>query len=145
VANGLRAIPLECELVVIHDGVRPLVSVDLLEAVLEAAQHHGAAIAAIPAGDTVKQGENQKVVATLERETIWLAQTPQAFNANLLRRAYEKAARDQVVVTDDAALVERIGAAVHLVRGSPENIKVTNPFDLVVAEAILAGREAQRA
>ena len=88
VANGLRAIPLECELVVVHDGVRPLVRVDLLEAVLEAAHHHGAAIAAIPAGDTVKQAENQKVVATLERETIWLAQTPQAFHANLLRRAY---------------------------------------------------------
>jgi 2-C-methyl-D-erythritol 4-phosphate cytidylyltransferase len=141
VANGLGAIPLECELVVVHDGVRPLVSVDLLEAVLEAAQLYGAAIAAIPAGDTVKQAENQKVVATLERETIWLAQTPQAFHANLLRRAYEKGARDRVVVTDDAALVERIGGAVHLVRGSPENIKVTTPSDLVVAEAILTQRE----
>jgi 2-C-methyl-D-erythritol 4-phosphate cytidylyltransferase len=141
VANGIRAIPLDSELVVVHDGVRPLVSVDLLEEVLEAAHHHGAAIAAIPAGDTVKQAENQKVVATLKRETIWLAQTPQAFHANLLRRAYEKAAQDRVIVTDDAALVERIGAAVHLVRGSPENIKVTTPSDLVVAEAILTQRE----
>ncbi|UCG22245.1 MAG: 2-C-methyl-D-erythritol 4-phosphate cytidylyltransferase [Deltaproteobacteria bacterium] len=145
VANGLRAIPLECELVAVHDGVRPLVSIDLLEAVLEVARHHGAAIAAIPAGDTVKQAENQKVVATLERETIWLAQTPQAFHTNLLRRAYDKAAQDGVVVTDDAALVERIGVAVHLVRGSSENIKVTTPSDLIVAEAILAGREGQRA
>jgi len=145
VANGLRAIPLECELVAVHDGVRPLVSIDLLEAVLEVARHHGAAIAAMPAGDTVKQAENQKVVATLERETIWLAQTPQAFHANLLRRAYDKAAQDGVVVTDDAALVERIGVAVHLVRGSSENIKVTTPSDLIVAEAILAGREGQRA
>jgi 2-C-methyl-D-erythritol 4-phosphate cytidylyltransferase len=145
VANGLRAIPLECELVAVHDGVRPLVSIDLLEAVLEVARHHGAAIAAIPAGDTVKQAENQKVVATLERETIWLAQTPQVFHTSLLRRAYDKAAQDGVVVTDDAALVERIGVAVHLVRGSSENIKVTTPSDLIVAEAILAGREAQRA
>lgn len=141
VANGIRAVPLDSELVVVHDGVRPLVSVELLEEVLEAAHQHGAAIAAIPAGDTVKQAENQKVVATLKRETIWLAQTPQAFHADLLRRAYEKAARDRVIVTDDAALVERIGAAVHLVRGSPENIKVTTPSDLVVAEAILTQRE----
>ena len=140
VANGIRAIPPDSELVVVHDGVRPLVSVELLKEVLEAAHHHGAAIAAIPAGDTVKQAENQKVVATLKRETIWLAQTPQVFHADLLRRAYEKAARDRVSVTDDAALVERIGAAVHLVRGSPENIKVTTPSDLVVAEAILTQR-----
>jgi 2-C-methyl-D-erythritol 4-phosphate cytidylyltransferase len=145
VANGLRAIPPKCDLVVVHDGVRPLVSIALLEAVLEAAHDHGAAIAAIPAGDTVKQAESQKVVATLERETIWLAQTPQVFQAELLRKAYENAAKDQAVVTDDAALVERIGVAVHLVHGSPENIKVTTPADLVVAEAILAGREAQRA
>jgi 2-C-methyl-D-erythritol 4-phosphate cytidylyltransferase len=145
VANGLRAIPPDCELVVVHDGVRPLVSIDLLEAVLEAAHHYGAAIAAIPAGDTVKQADSQKVVATLERETIWLAQTPQIFRAKLLRRAYEKAARDQAVVTDDAALVERIGVTVHLVHGSPENIKVTTPADLLLAEAILAGREGHRA
>ena len=141
VANGLRATPPECDLVVVHDGVRPLVSIDLLEAVVEAAHQYGAAIAAIPAGDTVKQAESKKVVATLERETIWLAQTPQVFRANLLRKAYEKAARDQAIVTDDAALLERIGAPVHLVLGSPENIKVTTPFDLVVAEAILTQRE----
>jgi 2-C-methyl-D-erythritol 4-phosphate cytidylyltransferase len=144
VANGLRAIPPECDLVVIHDGVRPLVSVDLLALVLEAARRHGAAIAAIPAGDTVKQAEDQKVVATLQRETIWLAQTPQAFHVNLLRRAYEKAASDRIVLTDDAALVERIGVSVHLVRSSSENIKVTTPSDLVVAEAILAQRELSK-
>jgi len=143
VANGLRAIPLECEMVAVHDGVRPLVSVDLVEEVLKAAHHYGAAIAAMPAGDTVKQAENQKVVATLQRETIWLAQTPQAFHANLLREAYEKAARDRIVVTDDAALVERIGVPVHLVHGSTENIKVTTPSDLLLAEAILAGREGR--
>lgn len=141
VANGLRATPPECDLVVVHDGVRPLVSIDLLEAVVEAAHHYGAAIAAIPAGDTVKQVESKKVVATLERETIWLAQTPQVFRASLLRKAYEKAAQEQATVTDDAALVERIGAPVHLVHGSPDNIKVTTPSDVVLAEAILAQRE----
>ena len=141
VANGLRAIPPESDLVVIHDGVRPLVSVDLVALVLDAARRHGAAIAAIPAGDTVKQVEDQRVVTTLQRETIWLAQTPQAFRVDLLRRAYQKAASDRIVLTDDAALVERIGVAVHLVRGSSENIKVTTPSDLVVAEAILTQRE----
>ncbi len=145
VANGLRAVPRECELVVVHDGVRPLLSIDLLGSVLEAAQHHGAAIAAIPAGDTVKQAKAGVVTATLERESIWLAQTPQVFHTSLLRRAYEKAARDRVILTDDAALVERIGVPVHLVIGSPDNIKVTTPSDLVVAEAILTQRELNRA
>jgi 2-C-methyl-D-erythritol 4-phosphate cytidylyltransferase len=141
VANGLRAIPGDCDLVVVHDGVRPLVSLDLLTAVIKVAQRHGAAIAAIPAGDTVKQAKDQKVLATLERETIWLAQTPQAFHVNLLRRAYERAVIDSLVVTDDAALVERIGVTVHLVRSSSENIKVTTPSDLIIAEAILANRD----
>ena len=141
VASGLDAVPGDSELVVVHDGVRPLVSVDLLGAVLKAANEHGAALAAIPAGDTVKRARGEVVVETLERETIWLAQTPQAFQASLLRSAYEKAFRDKIMVTDDAALVESLGVSVHLVPGSPENIKVTTPTDLVVAEAILAKRE----
>ena len=141
VASGLEAIPADSELVVVHDGVRPLVTVDLLGAVLKAAKEHGAALAAIPAGDTVKRAKEKVVVETLEREAIWLAQTPQAFQASLLRSAYEKAFRDKMMVTDDAALVESLGVSVHLVPGSPENIKVTTPTDLVVAEAILAKRE----
>jgi 2-C-methyl-D-erythritol 4-phosphate cytidylyltransferase len=141
VARGLEAVPGDTELIVIHDGVRPLVSLDLLGAVLKAANDHGAALAAMPAGDTVKRAKGEVVVETVERETIWLAQTPQAFQANLLRLAYEKASRDKLMVTDDAALVERLGVSVHLVPGSPENIKVTTPTDLVVAEAILAKRE----
>jgi 2-C-methyl-D-erythritol 4-phosphate cytidylyltransferase len=143
VASGLDAVPGDSELVVVHDGVRPLVSVDLLGAVLKAANEHGAALAAIPAGDTVKRARGEVVVETLERETIWLAQTPQAFQASLLRSAYEKAFRDKIMVTDDAALVESLGVSVHLVPGSPENIKVTTPTDLVIAEALLAQREVQ--
>lgn len=143
VASGLEAVPGDCELVVVHDGVRPLVSVDLLGAVLTAANEHGAALAAIPAGDTVKRAKGKVVVETLERETIWLAQTPQAFQVSLLRSAYEKASRDKIMVTDDAALVESLGVSVHLVPGSPENIKVTTPADLVMAEAILARREQE--
>ena len=144
VARGLEAVPGDCELVVVHDGVRPLVSVDLLGAVLEVANHHGAALAAIPVADTVKRAKEGVVAETLERETIWLAQTPQAFQANLLRLAYEKASRAKIMVTDDAALVESLGVSVHLVPGSQENIKVTTSTDFIIAEAILAQRQAER-
>ncbi len=140
VARGLEVVPSECELVVVHDGARPLVSVDLVDSVLVAADSYGAALAAIPARDTVKRGKSGRVVATLEREELWLAQTPQAFHAALLRRAYEEVARTKVVVTDDAALVERLGVPAHLVLGSVENIKVTTPSDLIMAEALLAQR-----
>ena len=109
VANGLRTVPRECELVVIHDGVRPLLSRKLLSSVLETADRYGAAIAAIPACDSVKQAEAGVVRVSLDRESIWLAQTPQIFRANLLRQAYERAARDGITLTDDAGLVERAG------------------------------------
>ncbi len=145
VARGLEAVPSECELVVVHDGARPLVSVELLRTVLDAADSYGAALAAIPARDTVKRVEGRIVVATLEREEVWLAQTPQAFHFALLRRAYEEAAITQSAVTDDAALVERLGVSVHLVPGSEDNIKVTTPTDLILAEALLAQRDAQGA
>ena len=144
VARGLEAVPPECELVVVHDGARPLLSVDLLGSVLEVAESNGAALAAVPARDTVKRAEGERVVATLEREGIWLAQTPQAFHASLLRRAYEEAGRTQATVTDDAALVELLGVSVHLVPGSPDNIKVTTPSDLIVAEALLAQRDQSK-
>jgi 2-C-methyl-D-erythritol 4-phosphate cytidylyltransferase len=143
VARGLKAVPPECELVVVHDGVRPLLSISLLRSVLEAAHLHGAALAAIPAGDTVKRAEDGRVIATLDRKAIWLAQTPQAFHTSLFRRAYQEAASAQITVTDDAAIVERLGVPVHLVPGSPDNIKVTTASDLIVAEALLAQREAE--
>ena len=142
VSRGLDAVPTECEYVVIHDGVRPLVTSELLTSVLKAAQSHDAALAAIPARDTVKHAEDGQVKATLERDTIWLAQTPQAFQASLLRRAYGEVERARIIATDDAALVERLGVEVQVVQGSPENIKVTTPSDLVIAEALLAHRSA---
>jgi 2-C-methyl-D-erythritol 4-phosphate cytidylyltransferase len=145
VALGLEAVPSDSKLVVVHDGVRPLVSVDLLQAVIEAADSYGAALAAIPAQDTVKRAKDRFVAATLKRKDIWLAQTPQAFRLPLLRRAYEEAASTGAAVTDDAALVERLGVSVHLVPGSEENIKVTTPTDLILAEALLARRDTQSA
>jgi 2-C-methyl-D-erythritol 4-phosphate cytidylyltransferase len=126
---------------VIHDAVRPLLTGELLTSVLEAAREHGAALAAIPARDTVKRVEQGRITATLDRESVWLAQTPQAFRAGLIRRAHEQAVRERISATDDAGLVERLGVPVYVVPGSEENIKVTTPADLIVAEAILARRE----
>jgi 2-C-methyl-D-erythritol 4-phosphate cytidylyltransferase len=91
----------------------------------------------------VKRAEDGRVIATLDRKAIWLAQTPQAFHTSLFRRAYQEAASAQITVTDDAAIVERLGVPVHLVPGSPDNIKVTTASDLIVAEALLAQREAE--
>jgi 2-C-methyl-D-erythritol 4-phosphate cytidylyltransferase len=140
VARALDAVPAECEVVVVHDGVRPFVTDDLLTAVIEAAQESGAALAAVPARDTIKLVQGRVVRATLDRETVWLAQTPQAFSADLIRRAHGDATREGIRGTDDAALVERLGVAVQVVLGSEENIKVTTAADLVLAQAILAAR-----
>jgi 2-C-methyl-D-erythritol 4-phosphate cytidylyltransferase len=127
--------------VAVHDGVRPLISSELLLAVLKAAEECGAALAAVPARDTVKRAEEGRVKATLERGGVWLAQTPQAFRANLLRRAYEEAQRNQISATDDATLVERLGVSVQIVPGLAENIKITTPTDLIIAEALLMSRD----
>jgi 2-C-methyl-D-erythritol 4-phosphate cytidylyltransferase len=145
VACGLAVVPPDCEFVVVHDGARPLVTAALLSAVLEAARVHGAALAATAARDTVKLVEDGRVSATLERGGVWLAQTPQAFRVALLRRAYEKARGDGIIATDEAALVERLQVTVRVVPGSEQNIKVTTPVDLVVAEALLAHRDLRRA
>lgn len=142
VARALEAVSPECEVVVIHDGVRPLLSQELLTAVIEAARGTGAAMAAVPARDTVKEVEAGVVRATLDRNRIWLAQTPQAFFTDLIRRAHEEAAREGIQGTDDAALVERLGISVAVVPGSEENIKVTTAADLIFAEAVLAARAA---
>jgi 2-C-methyl-D-erythritol 4-phosphate cytidylyltransferase len=142
VARALEAVSPGCEVVVIHDGVRPLLSQELLTAVIQSAQRSGAAMAAVPAWETVKEVQGGVVRATLDRSRIWLAQTPQAFFTNFIRRAHEAAAREGTQGTDDAALVERLGISVEVVPGSEENIKVTTAADLLFAEAVLAARAA---
>lgn len=141
VALALRVVPRDCEVVLIHDGVRPLVTAEVITGVIEGARRHGAALAGIPVRDTVKQVQEGQVTSTLDRGTLRLAQTPQGFRADLIRRAHELALGDQVSATDDAVLVERLGIPVRVVPGSEENIKVTTPADLIVAEAILAARK----
>ena len=138
VAAGLAALPPGCDHVVIHDGARPLLTPDLIEAALDGARGTGAAICAVPVRDTVKQaGDDGFVRATLSREGLWLAQTPQAFRLDLLRRAHAATDSD---ATDDAALVEMLGEPVRLVRGSQQNLKLTTPEDFAMAAALLAAR-----
>ncbi|HML94783.1 MAG TPA: 2-C-methyl-D-erythritol 4-phosphate cytidylyltransferase [Thermodesulfobacteriota bacterium] len=138
VENGLSALSGTPEVVVIHDGVRPFAEAALIEEVIREARAHGAALAALPAGDTVKKaGETGLVESTVPRDTLWLAQTPQAFRYGVLREAFERARKDGFLATDEALLAERIGARVRLVRGSPLNIKITTREDLALGELLL--------
>jgi 2-C-methyl-D-erythritol 4-phosphate cytidylyltransferase len=134
VRNGLAVLH-RCEYVLVHDAARPLVTPALIEASLHAAREYGAALCAIPVTDTVKLAEKDgAVAATLDRDGLWLAQTPQAFRLELLLRAHAATEED---ATDDAGLVEDLGVPVHIVSGAHRNIKVTTPADLVIAEALL--------
>ncbi len=144
VHNGLKETDPGVEIVVVHDAVRPFVTEDLIERSIEAARKGGGAIVAVPMKDTPKQaGPDRQIQRTLDRSELWLAQTPQAFRRALLLEAYEKAAIERLQATDDAALVERLGHKVGIVPGTWENIKITAPEDLVIAEAILASRQGR--
>ncbi len=121
----------DCKWMVIHDGARPLVTVELIEAGLEAARETGAAVCAVPATDTVKEEKDGFVARTLKREHLQLAQTPQVFRADILKEAYARA-RDEV--TDDSSLVEALGHRVKLYAGDYQNLKITTPADLLLAE-----------
>ncbi len=133
VAAGLKRLQ-NCHWVVIHDGARPLVTKDLIERGLKAARETGAAVAAIPVTDTIKvAGDDRIVHQTPPRQNLWAVQTPQVFRYGLIAEAYEKANSE---VTDDASLVERLGYKVKLYMGAYDNIKITNPDDLALAEVL---------
>ncbi|MBM3944622.1 MAG: 2-C-methyl-D-erythritol 4-phosphate cytidylyltransferase, partial [SAR202 cluster bacterium] len=135
VRNGLAAVT-ESDWVVIHDGARPCVDTATLERGLAAARETGAAIAAVPVKDTIKVVDSRNtVVTTPSRDTLWAVQTPQVFRTRLLIEAHD-AVRDDV--TDDASMVERNGGVVKVFMGSYDNIKVTTPEDLAIAEAFLS-------
>ena len=145
VHHGLNEVDDDVEIVVVHDAVRPFVTEDLIERSIEAARKHGGAIAAVPMKDTPKQtGTDGLIHKTLDRAGLWLAQTPQTFRRALVVEAYRKAGVEHVHATDDAALVERLGHKVAIVEGSWENIKITTPEDMILAEAILAARKGKK-
>ncbi len=140
VRAGLETLGDDFELVVVHDAARPLVRVGAVAAVIAAARASGAAILAVPARDTIKRVRAGRVVETPVRAECFVAQTPQVFRVEVLREALAKAAADGLVGTDDAQIVERLGVAVQVVEGDADNLKLTRPDDLLVAERWLTGR-----
>jgi 2-C-methyl-D-erythritol 4-phosphate cytidylyltransferase len=149
VANALNALQAdEDDIVLVHDAVRPFVDEETILGVIEAVKKYGAAIAGVPAVDTVKQvdrtADGAVVLATVPRERMVLAQTPQGFRFGLLKRAFDEATADGFLGTDEASLIERNGGAVHVVMGSPRNLKITTPADLELAEFFLSQEDRRK-
>lgn len=138
VRKGLELV--KSDRVVIHDAARPLVSPSLVERVLEALRTHAGAVPVLPCVETIKRVERHLVRETIDRSTLWRAQTPQAFRTEVLKAAHERAAADGIDVTDDAQLLETYGGIVAVVEGDPYNMKITYPSDFDVAEALLSLR-----
>jgi 2-C-methyl-D-erythritol 4-phosphate cytidylyltransferase len=142
VANALAAINAASDdVVLVHDAVRPFVTAEIIKEVISAAEKYGAAIAGMPAIDTVKQvertAEGALIKSTFPRERVVMAQTPQGFRYEVLKKAFDEATADGFIGTDEASLVERSGGKVAVVMGSPRNIKITTPDDLELAEFFL--------
>ena len=149
VAHALDAIDCDPDdIVLVHDAVRPLIDSATIERTIRAVEKHDAAIVGLPAVDTIKQVERTAdgaiITATVPREYVVQAQTPQGFRCSLLRRAFAEAAADEFVGTDEASLVERAGGQVAVVLGSPANFKITQPGDLELAEFYLQRQPAHR-
>ncbi|HIK34995.1 MAG TPA: 2-C-methyl-D-erythritol 4-phosphate cytidylyltransferase [Thermosynechococcus sp. M98_K2018_005] len=144
VFNGLQALPEAAEQVLIHDGARCLATPDLINRCAQALETYAGLIAAVPVKDTIKIVNREGVVVqTPERDSLWAAQTPQGFRVEPLRIAHEMAVAKGWEVTDDAALFERLGYAVHIVLGEETNLKITTPSDLPLAERLLQHRQKQ--
>ena len=142
VENALNSIASAADdIVLVHDAVRPFVTGEIIQEVIDAAKKYGAAIAGLPAVDTVKQvertAEGALIKATIPRAGIVMAQTPQGFRYSVIKKAFDEASADGFVGTDEASLVERSGHAVAVVMGSPRNIKITAPADMELAEFYL--------
>ncbi|HEX4065586.1 MAG TPA: 2-C-methyl-D-erythritol 4-phosphate cytidylyltransferase [Acidobacteriaceae bacterium] len=145
VSNALRALESEADdVVLVHDAVRPLIEPAVIRRVIEAVEKHGAAIVGLPAVDTIKQVERTAdgaiITATIPREYIVQAQTPQGFRFGLLRKAFAEAEADGFIGTDEASIAERAGMPVYVVPGSAANLKITQPGDLELAEFYLSQR-----
>ena len=143
--EGLKAVEAGTEIVVIHDGVRPFVAPEHLSESIGQCRKCDAVITAVPVKDTIKEAEDGLVTSTLDREKLWAIQTPQTFALDLILRAHQQAMGAALIATDDAALVERLGHPVHLLRGSYHNIKITTPEDLALGEIILKNRHRRDA
>ena len=140
VLAGIRELGLQHELVAIHDGARPLVTAEVLETVIRKAAQCGAAAPAVPVKDTIKRVQNGVILDTPDRKNLYAVQTPQVFEAGLIKAALTKALEEGAELTDDCAAVERLGMSVYLTQGDYTNLKITTPEDLAAAEALLAQR-----
>lgn len=138
---GIEALRDETEIVVIHDAVRPFVTLEMIEASVEGARRFGAVSVGVPVKDTVKSvGVDGWVSHTMDRSQLWLTQTPQTFQRGIIQEAYRRAYREGVYATDDASLVERIGIRVRMIPGSYENIKITTAVDLAAGAVFIGNR-----
>jgi len=138
VFNGLRSVKKNTDIIVIHDGARPFIHESIIKKSISVADKDGAAVTAAPLKDTLKQVKEDFLIhSTLDRAKIWRAQTPQTFKYKLIMSVYQQAWKDGFTATDDSAILERYGHVVRLIIGSEENIKITSPFDIFIAESIL--------
>lgn len=137
---GIQEVSKQAALIAIQDGARPLLTQEILQEVIQTAGTCGAAAPAIPVKDTIKKAENGIIIDTPDRSALYAVQTPQVFEADLIRAALYKAVEENLPITDDCSAVERLGMKVTLTQGSDDNIKITTPADLVLAEALLAWR-----
>jgi len=138
VKNGINVLAKDAEIVVIHDGVRPFVTKQMIEESIRSAVRFKAVVMAMPVKETIKMVQrNGMVLKTLDRESLWQIQTPQTFQVNVIKEAYYRAIEDGFIGTDDASLVERLGVKVHVLPGAYTNIKITTPEDLILANLLL--------
>jgi 2-C-methyl-D-erythritol 4-phosphate cytidylyltransferase len=142
--NAMRESVSDDDVILIHDGVRPLITENLLFESIKTARIHDGALTAVPVKDTIKTVHDGIVTGTPPRESLWQAQTPQSFRFGMIFNAHLSAEADGFSGTDDASLIERTGGEVHIIRGDYHNIKITTPEDLVLAEAFLSGMERER-
>jgi len=136
VNNGLKISDKESELICVHDGVRPFVTLSLIEKVIKASMEHDGAILAAPSSDTIKKIMGDQILETLPRETIWRAQTPQVFSKAALEEAIQIAIDENLEGTDESSILEKIGYQIGFIEGSPFNIKITTKEDWIFAKAI---------
>lgn len=143
VRNALALVPKDTDMVLIHDGARPLITPEIIRKAIEECIKNDAVIIGVPVKDTIKSvnGERRTVNKTLNRNELWQAQTPQVFKYSILKEAYKNAKGN---ATDDSKLVEDLGIPVKIVMGSYDNIKVTTPEDLIIAETILCSRQQKK-
>lgn len=142
VFNGLSALPADAECVLIHDGARALVTEAIIQRAMESVEKHGSGIASVPVVDTIKRAQGDGLVLeTPDRSSLRAMQTPQAFKRELILEAHRRAQQDDFLGTDDASLLEHAGMPVYLCEGDRENLKLTTPTDLALAEVILNQRD----